>query len=288
MKKRNLLALCTVVLFPSCLVICWTPWETTQVIKVPHVRNKPLKVITANGSIRVVRAGNGQVEISAKIRTATEERLERARAVAERKGDGTLEVKVQWPDGRRRAHEGCSFHVNIPGSSEVVLTSSNGSLVIEGLSGKARLSSSNGSVYVSEFNGDIEAETSNGSIYIKGRIGSVKAATSNGSIKIFGARGPVDAVTDNSSVKATLAETNKGPIHIRSSNGSIIIRVGKSFRGKLTLSTSNGSIGLDKALGARILTRKKWRAVILLGDSDSPSSVVTTTNGSIKVHALRQ
>ena len=46
--------------------------------------------------------------------------------LAERQDNGALAVSVEWPEGKRRNREGCSFEIRIPDAVDPTLRTSNG------------------------------------------------------------------------------------------------------------------------------------------------------------------
>ena len=72
---------------------------------VAHVSDTSLHVQTANGSVKVTRADREDVQIEARIRARTLERLDATKVVAERDDNGQLIVRVDWPQGKRLGGE---------------------------------------------------------------------------------------------------------------------------------------------------------------------------------------
>ncbi len=262
MKWNHFGLLAMFFILTSCFVIGPTHKEVRQRV-VPHVPNKPLVVVSKNGSITVRRESRADVAIEAELRSHSNERLAQAKVMAERNADGALEIGVAWPDGKRRARDGCKFTVAIPDVQSARLESSNGSLKLESLGGNAEL------------------RTSNGSIRVNDHRGPVKARSSNGSVKLANVRGNVDLDTSNGSIEA---ERVTGTIDAETSNGSIKVEIARDYRGEFSLKTSNGRLKLDDDLKAEVVwKRKKKEAVVRFGGASSPSSRLRTSNGSITV-----
>jgi hypothetical protein len=91
-----------------------------------------------------------------------------------------------------------------------------------------RLSSHNGPVSVEDVSGDMELETHNGPLALRGLSGSVRARTSNGPLSVM--------LTGNKWVGAGLdAETNNGPLSLR---------VPEGYSAHLEAATNNGPMSL--------------------------------------------
>lgn len=260
-------------------------FHETRTLAAPHFETMGLDVETANGRINVQRAQSNTIEITAEIRAHTQERLDNTFIVANQM-DEDLIVRVEWADGLRLNNEGCSFTIAMPSTERINLTSRNGRLTVESLSGEATLRTSNGRITVIDHVGDVEAHTSNGRIVLESIDGGVRADTSNGAIRVIGVSGPVTADTSNGSVRVELTDDNPGPVNIDTSNGSIALVVGETFAGSLVADTSSGSIRCDlPGVEAHKLGKRNWRYTF---SGDGPESLLDTSNGSITVqHADR-
>ena len=121
------------------------------------VANKPLHVKTVNGTIDVKKGSDSNVSIAATIHAENEERLKATQIVAERLSDGTLDVRVKWPDGKPRGDEGVSFQIALPDVRDISLDTSNAPISIAGMSGEADLKTSNGPITVASQDGDCQS-----------------------------------------------------------------------------------------------------------------------------------
>ena len=234
----------------------------------PHIAGMPIAVKTRNGAISIQASSGEAVEITAHLRSRVEQRVEDAVISAVRSTNGTLSIGVTWPDGRWHSNDGCSFEILVPDAHGITAQSSNGSLTITGLSG------------------GIDARTSNGSITISAHDGPIDVNTSNGRITVTDATGAVNADTSNGSIKVVLADANPGPVHLDTSNGSVTLEVGPAFAGTLTADTSNGSVTFGpfpETLSVTSQERSKSFGKATFGSTEAPSSLVDTSNGSVRV-----
>lgn len=255
--------------------------RATRVIEVNHVDAKPLVVTSENGSITVTRGQPPSVRITARLAALTAERLEQTQVVAERSADGTLAVRVSWPD-RRQKNEGASFEIAIPSVRDLTLTTSNGKLHVCDTAGLAKLQTSNGSVHVENHAGNVEADSSNGSLLLDNVGGNVVARTSNGRVEIDGVSGLCDVSTSNGSVDIDLASTSSGPVTVHTNNGSVALEIGPAFVGEVSATTSNGRVTVDGGVTARIIEMGRNAARFAIGSGGSPSTL-QTSNGSIRI-----
>ncbi len=262
-----------------------TPTYTEdRAMTVAHVAGTGLSVINANGSVSAVRddARVDDVLVEARLYSYDTERLAFARLLATRTGDGTLDVRVEWPGEGRQKNEGATIRVYLPDADGVEVRTSNGSITTENLSGHANLSSSNGKITAIGHNGELVAGSSNGSIRAEAVSGPIDVRTSNGSVVIEHALAPVRVETSNGSIAIQTADSNPGPVRARTSNGRVNLDLGTGFEGLLRISTSNAKINVRDVQHARLVESSKNYVELRVGDSDRESTV-RTSNGSVRV-----
>lgn len=201
----------------------------TRTLTVPHVAGSRLDVRTRNGSVEVRQGGTADVQVTATIRARNQERLSKTLFTATRDAEGSLVVRVEWPDGPKSG-EGASIVVVTPSAPEVSAVSSNGDVLIAADSIR------------------VDAASSNGSIVVRAPRAAVTAASSNGRVHLEGVA-CADVVTSNAGVSVALAPGASGPVAISTSNGPVDLDVGPAFSGMLEATTSNASttVGVGRA-----------------------------------------
>lgn len=257
-------------------------FEETRQLDASYVEGMSIDVKTHNGKIDIKRADVPAVQITAVLKAVSEDRLFATRIVAEESKPGTLTVRVEWPDGRRRNREGCSFEILTPSAYGVRLATGNGAISIDGLAGQADLETSNGRITVLNHDGDVDAQTSNGRITFERIAGSVSAVTSNGRLRVVDVEGPIGASTSNGDVVVEMARNAQGPLKVSTSNGGVKLLLSEAFKGELVLDTSNGGVSFDTPATVRRVSARRNHAVLQFSDN-GPKSVVSTSNGSIDV-----
>ncbi|MEM9372265.1 MAG: DUF4097 family beta strand repeat-containing protein [Planctomycetota bacterium] len=255
-----------------------------RTMTVDHQAGSGLSVVNANGSVSAVgdTARIDDVLIEARLHSYDTERLAFARLIADRTGDGTLDVRVEWPAPGRQNNEGATIRVYLPDADGLEVRTSNGSITTEGLAGHANLSSSNGRISVIDHRGDVIAGSSNGSVRAHGVEGPVDIKTSNGAVVVEHALAPVRVETSNGSIAIETADSNPGPVRARTSNGRVDLDLGTGFEGTLKISTSNAKINVRDVQHARLIESSKNYVELSVGDGDGVSSV-RTSNGSVRV-----
>lgn len=270
---------------PGCIVVSHgysdSPQYTeTRTVVVPVNAGTAVDVRTRNGSVEIGSGAAPEAVVVATLRARTQQRLDDAKLVADDSG-GTLNVRVEWPDGRAQPGEGCSVKIDAPAPNGVHVDTSNGRITLRDTAGLADLDTSNGTIRVTNHAGEVLADSSNGAIHISDASGPVEAITSNGRIELVNVGGRAVANTSNGSIMAHLAESSPGPVQLRSSNGSIDLAIGSAFVGELKVSTSNGNVRLNSP--ATVSNMVSGRSATLQFGSGGPSSSVRTSNASVSI-----
>ena len=251
---------------------------------VPHIAGSALSIESANGWIDAIQTDREDVSIEVDLHGKDAERLYNASVRADRMGDDTLRVWIEWPGGVRKHGEGATISIQIPEAIDVHARTSNGHITIVGLSGYADLQSSNGMIKVDRHDGSVYAQTSNGRLQAERVAGEIEMYTSNGRVIVTDAFGPVRVETSNGRVYASTLDGNPGPIRIRTSNGSVNLDLGDGFEGYLKCDTSNGKVQVSDIQGARLIQSSGKRIEIQFGDSPEISAI-RTSNGSVRVQS---
>lgn len=277
------LGLASLLSLGGCATTMGSPRHTeTRVMQVPHIAGTALSIENANGTIEALARDRADVSIEAVLKSNDIERLRFANLHADRMGDNTLRVWVEWPGGKRRDNEGASISINIPDATNISARTTNGRIVIEGLSGRGDLQSANGPIIVDTHDGSLYAQTSNASIRAQHISAGAELYTSNGSITVSDAFGPIRAETSNANAYISTMDGNPGPVRVLTSNGRIDLDLGTGFEGVLKCDTSNGRVSVSNLDQAR-LVESTSRSVVLRVGASEVISAARTSNGSIRV-----
>lgn len=253
-----------------------------RLMNVPHLAGSPVSISNANGSIEALQIDRPDVGIVVDLYGRDPERLGFTTVHADRMGDSTLRVWVEWPGGKRERAEGSSITLEIPDAQGIQAHSSNGSILVTGFSGHAQLESSNGSIKVDRHDGSIFAQTSNGTVKAEHVSDDIEMYTSNGSVIVTDAFGPIRAETSNGNIYVSTLDGNTGPVRIRTSNGRIDLDLGDGFEGVLKCETSNGKISVADLESAHLIQSSRNNVELRIGQSDEVSAA-KTSNGSVRV-----
>lgn len=196
---------------------------------------------TFDGSIRVGRVRNGDVQVESSGGRIAIERIENGSATAETSGGsitvdqvtGDLEagtsggsIRIETVGGAVNAQTaGGNISIEEAGGS-VRAETAGGSISIASCRGDIKADNAGGSIDIGSCQGSIEAETAGGSISIEGAGGHIEASTAGGIIEIAAAQGYIEASTAGGSIEAELATTDQEADRhcmLESSGGDITI-----------------------------------------------------------------
>lgn len=254
-----------------------------RVMKVDHVPHSALDIVTANGSIKAHQESRENVAVEVELFGRDAERLSFATVNADRLGDNSLRIWIDWPGGKRHGGEGAKIEVYIPDADGISAKTSNGSVILMGLAGEANIDTSNGSIHIDNHQGPMNIDTSNGSVRVENSSGDIRFDTSNGRIIIDGADSLVEGDTSNGNVYVSTLDGAVGPVRVRTTNGRLELDLGHGFEGILRVSTSNGRIKTDGLVDANLIESSNHTLELQIGESDTISAV-RTSNGSVRIH----
>lgn len=200
-----------------------------------------------NGGIHV-QAWDGQgVEIRAKVwATARDEdrAQEIARAVDVQVQNGR--IRADGPDTGRRESWGVSYEIRVPRATDLDLTTSNGGIGVENVTGDIRFAARNGGVRLAGVGGDVRGHTTNGSLHVE-----LDGATWTGS-----------------------------GMDVETRNGGVRLEIPDRYSAELVTGTVNGGIDIDFPVTVQGRIGRRLRTT--LGDG-GPTIRAVTTNGGVRI-----
>jgi hypothetical protein len=258
-----------------------------------------LSVENVNGPVEISTWERNTVEINGTKHANSQQGL-RDTKIDVVPSTNSVSVRTIPPSGWRHG-VGARYSIRVPRRVDLDrIVSSNGSIRIEDIEGRANLKTSNGSVRCARSKGELDVVTSNGGIDVQ-HTGSARLHTSNGSIRAEVDKGAFEATTSNSSITARLTDPDQAqPIRAESSNGhidlttnsvrevragtsnsSITLRVPSNTNARLRAHTSNSSITTDFDVTVHGHVSKNSMDGNI--GSGGPVLDLSTSNGSIKV-----
>ena len=200
-----------------------------------------------NGSIRVHAWEKADILVKACVQTAAPS-SQAAEAMAQQVTitNGAGQVVAKGPTAADNSWWSVSYEIWAPAAGNLELQANNGSIHVEGTSGRIRAHSSNGSLKVINSSGDFEGETTNGSLTLEltnaWHGSGLKLKTVNGSIHLQlpdGVGAEVEASTVNGSLSSDFGQLPKEERH----NARFTIGAGGP---KIEAETVNGSVHISR------------------------------------------
>ena len=259
-----------------------------------------VEVESFNGTVEVIGWDSDSVQIRGTKHASRQEMLKEITIDAK---NSPTDVRVRALHPSPNCNCGVTMTVKVPRKTKLDnVTTSNASLRVESIDGRARVRTSNGGVRLYDLNGDVEATTSNGGIEAEKVTGQAVLRTSNGRIRGDSFHGGLEAVTNNSSIDVTVSEADPArPIILSSSNGGVTLNLltwkgneirattsnasvnlflPASINARLKASTSNGSIHTDYEVTSSNFSKTSLDGRI--GQGGAPITA-QTSNGNIRI-----
>jgi hypothetical protein len=207
-----------------------------------------------NGEIEVSPSADATtVEVVAerRVRASTEEEARRelkSLEITEQAGPSEIRIEVPrqssgGPHFGRRSRE-VRFTVKVPKTANVVLTTTNGTVRVSGLTGSAKLQ------------------------------------TTNGEISARGVGGAVDAGTTNGGIDVSVSDVRPDGIRLDTTNGGINLRLPATARATISARWTHGGFEAEGLQPEGQSERRRYEGKL---NGGGPPVQLSTTNGGIKI-----
>ena len=178
---------------------------TSQESKTFTVSGSPrVNVSTFDGSVQVHGWDKSEVMYTATTRGDEEEDLKKVAIQAEQTGSSISFVATT--DNDRSAS--VQFEVWVPRQSSIHVSSDDGSLKLDGVSGDVTLRTGDGSIEVNDGGGVLQLNTGDGHIQVMKFDGQLDARTGDGSIRLDGNFNALSARTGDGSISLTVPSSS--------------------------------------------------------------------------------
>ncbi len=249
-----------------------------------------VEVDNVNGEVEIVGWDRNQCEISGFKYASTAEMRDRIKIDIHQTGS-EIEIRTIRPPGDSLGSLGARYTIRVPYKTELErVTSSNGSIHVAEIAGRADLKTSNGPVTVESLSGMLSAHTSNGAIRAEHVTAGMEASTSNGPITVhFADAVPAPAEflkfeTNNGRVEITMPMPPRSAMRVQTSNSGITLRLPSNTAAKIRMETSHGEVSSDfLAEGAHAEHHHGHQRLEETVGEGGPTIDLHTTNGSIRV-----
>jgi DUF4097 and DUF4098 domain-containing protein YvlB len=203
-----------------------------------------------NGGVQVTAWDRSEIRVQAKVvsRADSEAQAEDMASQITIETDGT--IRAEGPKTDRDRSWSVSYRIMVPRNTDLELSSTNGGVGVDGVSGRMELSTTNGSISLVDLSGDVSARTTNGGL----------------SVQLSGSR------WDGAGLEAI------------TTNGGVDLAIPEGYSARLESQTRNGGFDVDFPV---TLQGRLRRAVSTdLGSGGAPITV-RTTNGGVHVRRVR-
>jgi len=263
-------------------------YERIVRLSAPLTPGSSFEARTHNGSITIAGADVADCNLTATIiaRADTEEKAKKLAEEVKVKlipSGNKLTVKIEKPALVPFKYVSVSLDVIVPNQTNADLTTHNGALKIENLTGQLNGTTHNGQVTAEKVSGTAELKTHNGKIVCEEVSGDTQLQTHNGSIICEEVSGNIQLETHNGSAKALYSKAAPPicNVSIVTHNGGVDFTAPPNFSAKVDASTHNGSINTDLPITVTgEVTKRKLTGTIGTGQGKLH---LETHNGSIKI-----
>jgi len=210
-----------------------------------------VSVSTFDGSIEVRPWTRSDVQVVIEKRAISKEAAATIEVQAEQTGNRiVVDVKVPRSSGfgiHFNANRSAKLIVSVPAAADLAAKSSDGSIDVEGITGRVELRSGDGSIRGHQLGGDVNAHTGDGSIRLDGVNGALNVDTGDGSIVVAGTFTSVRARSGDGSVSiaAEPGSTSSGEWNISTGDGSVTLALPDGFGAELDAHTGDGGIHMQ-------------------------------------------
>ena len=283
--------LCLLIAAAGCFCTGCIPkakYERTVHFSAPLPAGSLFEAQTHNGYITITGADVADCNLTATITAwaGTEENAQKLAEEVEVKlvpSDNKLTAKIEKPELARGESICVSLDVIVPNQTSTDLTTHNGALKIQNLTGQLNGTTHNGEITAEKTSGAANLKTHNGKISCKEIAGNTQLQTHNGSVICEEASGDIKLQTHNGSAKAfySKAALPVCNVSIVTHNGNVGLTAPPNFSAKAEVSTHNGSIDTDLPITViGNVTKNKLAGTIGAGQG---KLYLETHNGSINI-----
>ena len=217
-----------------------------------RVTGKPEVVLrTFDGSISVQPWDKPEVLVTIERQAGDEPSLESIQVKTQQDGN-RISVEVVKPEGREGFTLGYSGRsanliVSLPRDADVDARSGDGSITVDGLTGRIHLNTGDGGVTGRALSGDLSVRTGDGPVTLERVRGGLDLTTGDGGVEVSGALQRLNVHTGDGSVtvRASAGSTTAEDWEITTGDGGVTLELPGAFGAELDARTGDGRISVD-------------------------------------------
>ena len=226
---------------------------------------------TFDGPIEVRAWDQQGVRVEVEKRGSSREAAESIRVEAEQDGN---HIRVQaidpargrWANSLSHRSRSARLVAEVPRACNLTLTSGDGSVTVERVSGTINLNTKDGAVRGFEIDGNLTVETGDGSVKLEHVAGTMRVRTGDGPVWLGGRLGRVSVFTGDGSVAIKLEPGSRvdEDWDVTTQDGGVVLYVSPDFAAQIDAATGDGAIKIDEgvSLGGQTRTRQTLNAAI--------------------------
>jgi DUF4097 and DUF4098 domain-containing protein YvlB len=134
----------------------------------------------------------------------------------------------------------------IPKGVQVHVSTGNGAVSVERVTGDVQATTGNGRVRVLATEGPVRVSTGNGDVDVRESKASVRVTTGNGRVTIGTVEGPVEARSGNGDIDVTMTKLkSREDMSFSTGSGDVRVTLPAGYNGDLEATTGNGELRSD-------------------------------------------
>lgn len=211
-----------------------------------------LRLATFDGAIEVQPTDRAEVLIEVEKRGATKEAVDALQVTSTQDGN-RIELEVKRPQNETFSAFGFNrsasarLIVSVPRRADIVARTGDGSIRIEGLTGRLELRTGDGSIRATNVSGDLLVKTGDGSVTVDRAEGTLDLDTGDGGVNVTGKLTAVKLHTGDGSIvyRAEPGTIMTNGWEISTGDGSVSVYLPPDFSAELDAHTGDGRIAND-------------------------------------------
>jgi Putative adhesin len=204
-----------------------------------------LDLTNTNGSVEITGWDRNALDVSGTKYGPDPDRLKDVKVNVSASGKNAT-IATYIPKGDWHGSYGVRYRIRVPRNIALRdITTTNGSVTAEDLSGGGHIKSTNGKLSLTYLVGDYRAETTNGAIEIENCSGVQRADTTNGSVRGRLKEGAIEATSTNGPLDVTVEKPRENtPMRMKTTNGSLALALAEFHSNAIRATTTHGSVTL--------------------------------------------
>ena len=251
-----------------------------------------LTLTTFDGAIEIQSWDRREVLVDVEKRGPTREAVQALEVASTHDGDA-ITVEVKRPEGDTFGGLGLNrtasakLIVSVPRNANLEARTGDGSIRIDGVSGRLQLRTGDGSIRADDVSGELSLSTGDGSITVNRAEGRLDLDTGDGGVEVTGKLGAVKVHTGDGSIvyRVEPGTTMTDDWDIETGDGAVALYLPASFDAELDAHTGDGTIRNDLQVEAGAGTVNNRRTVRGRIGAGGRSLRVRTGDGSIRLRA---